>query len=116
MLKYDIRTGVNKIKNKTALTISGAGLATAGLIMAVVVPLGAKASGPTVVVHPGNAQWSTADTRPGGAVNFVNDATTPGGAGALQLTTDATTAAKAQYLHAANTPLSGVTEVSYYTK
>lgn len=75
------------------------------------------ASGSTVVVTPTNTQgWSTSDTRPGGAVNFVVDATSPAPTGALQLTTDATTTAKAQYLHAANTPLASVTELSYYSK
>ena len=75
------------------------------------------AAGTTVVVTPTNTQgWSTDDTRPGGAVNFVADATSPAGVGALQLTTDATTTSKAQYMHAANTPLSSVTELSYYTK
>lgn len=75
------------------------------------------ATGSTVVVTPTNTQgWSTADTRPGGAVNFVVDPTAPRGAGALQLTTDATTTSKAQYMHAANTTLSSVTELSYYTK
>ena len=72
----------------------------------------------TVIVSPGNLQgWSTADTRPGGAVNFIADATLPsGGIGALQITTDNTNAAKAQFLHAENTPLANVTELSYYTK
>ena len=71
----------------------------------------------TIVVTPTNTQgWSTADTRPGGSVNFVVDATAPAGIGALQLTTDATNAAKAQYLHVASTPLANVTELSYYTK
>ncbi len=71
----------------------------------------------TVVVTPTAPQgWTTADTRPGGAVGFVVDATAPAGIGALQLTTDATTAAKAQYLHAANTPIADVTELSYYAK
>lgn len=71
----------------------------------------------TIVVTPAHPQgWSTADTRPGGTVSFVVDSTAPGGVGALQLTTDATTAAKAQYLHAANTPLASVTELSYWTK
>jgi hypothetical protein len=75
------------------------------------------AAGSTVVVTPTNTQgWSTADTRLGGAVNFVTDATSPAPTGALQLTTDGTNAAKAQYMHAANTPLSNVTELSYYTK
>jgi hypothetical protein len=72
-----------------------------------------------VVVTPSNYAtqgWSTADTRPGGAVNFVSDASAPGGIGALQLTTDATTTSKAQSMHGANVPLSGVTELSYWTK
>jgi hypothetical protein len=83
----------------------------------------AAAAATTVVVTPSAQQgWTAAppdaDTRPGGAVNFVADATAPAGAGALQLTTDATTAAKAQYVHAApaNTLLSSVTEASYSTK
>jgi hypothetical protein len=72
----------------------------------------------TVVVYPGNTQgWTTGDTRTGGTVDFVNDATSPYPTGALQLTTDATNAAKAQYVHtAANVPLSSVTDLSYYTK
>jgi len=71
----------------------------------------------TVVVTPTNTQgWSTADTRPGGAVNFVVDATAPSGVGALQLTTDPSLAAKAQYLHDANLPIARVTELSYATK
>lgn len=72
-----------------------------------------------IIVTPSNQQgWSTADTRPGGTVTFVADTNAPGDPhrGALQLTTDATTTAKAQYLHAANTPLAGVTELGYYTK
>ncbi|GAC1547393.1 MAG: hypothetical protein NVS4B8_12080 [Herpetosiphon sp.] len=71
----------------------------------------------TVVVTPQNPRgWTTADTRPGGLVTFVADPTAPRGHGALQLTTDATTTAKAQYMHAASTPLARVTELSYYTK
>ena len=71
----------------------------------------------TVVVTPANQQgWSTADTRPGGTVTFVSDPSSPFPAGALQLTTDLTTTAKAQYLHAANTPLSSATELGYYTR
>ena len=84
--------------------------------LAVSLPLSAMAAN-TVVVTPSNVQgWSTADTRPGGAVNFVVDSTTPSGSGALQLTTDATTTAKAQYLHAASDVLASVTDFSYYTK
>src|SRR5207245_2214459 len=60
--------------------------------------------------------WSTADTRPGGDVNLVVDSTAPAGNGALQLTTDATTTSKAQYMHDAQVPLSSVTSLSYSTK
>lgn len=70
-----------------------------------------------LVVTPVNTRgWSTADTRPGGVVAFAQDATAPRGSGALQLTTSATTAAKAQYLHETTTPLADVTNLSYYTK
>jgi hypothetical protein len=85
-------------------------------LFALGLPMTAAAAA-TVTVTPSNTQgWSTADTTAGGAVNFIEDTTAPAGAGALQLTTDATTAAKAQYMHAANTPLADVTELSYYTK
>ena len=76
-----------------------------------------------VVVTPTDANgWTTspplADNRPGSTVSFVNDVNAPGNPhiGALQLTTDATTAAKAQYMHPANTPLGDVLELSYATK
>jgi hypothetical protein len=79
-------------------------------------PTTASASS-TVVVTSGNTQgWSTADTRPGGAVDFILDPTAHAGSGALQLTTDATTSAKAQYLHGTSTPLDQVTELGYWSK
>ena len=93
-------------------------VSTIGLsfIALLVVATGAFAAS-TVVVTPTSTQgWSTADTRPGGAVNFVGDPTSPYPSGALQLTTDATTGAKAQYLHAASGPLSDVAELSYWNK
>jgi len=91
---------------------SGALLLTFGMPLALV-----TAAPATVVVTPLNTQgWSTADTRPGGAVNFITDNTSPLPTGALQLTTDATNTSKAQYLHAANNPLSDVTDLSYSTK
>lgn len=91
------------------------GIVATALVMAAFAVPALAAS--TVVVTPANTQgWSTADTRPGGAVNFVVDPSSPAPDGALQLTTDATTTAKAQYLHAANTPLASVTQLSYYTK
>src|SRR3954452_1219090 len=79
------------------------------LVATVCVLVTVSAASSTIVVTPTNTQgWSTADTRPGGNVNFVLDSTAPAGIGALQLTTDNTTAAKAQYLHDANTPLAAV--------
>jgi len=92
-------------------------LACAAAAGALVVGASSVLAGTTIVVTPTNQQgWSTSDTRPGGTVTFVSDPSSPLPSGALQLTTDATTAAKAQYLHAANTPLSSVTELSYFTK
>ncbi len=71
----------------------------------------------TIVVTPTAPQgWTTADTRIGGNVGFIVDATAPAGIGALQLTTDATNAAKAQYMHAANTSVADLTELSYWAK
>jgi hypothetical protein len=74
-----------------------------------------------IIVTPANAAaegWSTSDTRPGGSVNYVVDSSAPGNphVGALQLLTDATTTAKAQYMHGANTPIASVNELSYSTK
>jgi hypothetical protein len=88
-------------------------IAAIGLVVGVT----AAAAATTVVVTPTNTHgWTTADTNSGGHVNFVVDATAPSGIGALQLTTDPTVAAKAQYMHAASTPLAAITELSYYTK
>ena len=93
------------------------GRATIGGSFLAIAFAGAVFAASPIVVTPTNTQgWSTADTRPGGAVNFVVDATAPAGNGALQLTTDASTAAKAQYLHDANVALSSVSELSYYAK
>jgi hypothetical protein len=118
--KYNVNSGIKRIITKSEKSLYGITLAIAGLGVAVALPFAAKAAEPsTVVVTPSNTQgWTTADTRPGGAVNYVSDPTAPGNPhyGALQLTTDATTASKAQYLHDANTPLSNVTELSYSTK
>lgn len=99
-----------KVKRSLLLTIVTSLAAATLMIVAV-------AAAAYIVVTPTNQQgWTTADTRPGGDVNFVLDPTAPAGIGALQLTTDATTAAKAQYMHDANTPLANVTELSYYTR
>jgi hypothetical protein len=80
--------------------------------------LAAGAPAVTVTVTPANTQgWAPSDTRPGGAVNYVYDPAAPAGFGALQLTTDATDAAKADYFHSGGgVLLSSVTELAYQTK
>ncbi len=99
------------------LPLLGVGALVLTLIFGLAGQASAGGHGDRVIVTPDHPQgWSTADTRPGGTVTFVADPTAPAGRGALELTTDATTAAKAQYLHAASTPLANVTELSYYTK
>ncbi len=88
---------------------------TASFLLALGIPLTALAA-PTVVTPSAPEGWSTAATNGGGDVNFISDNTAPLGSGALQLVTDATTTSKAQYLHAANVPLSTVTDLSYAAK
>ncbi len=118
--KYDINNGIQKLKTRASLTISALALTAAGGVMAIAIPLGAKAAGTQVIVTPPlNSQgWSTNDTAGGGVVSFNNDTTAPGipHNGALELTTTASTSDKAQYLHGTNTPLSSITELSYSTK
>lgn len=117
--KYNVKTGVKKASNRLRTVITASLAAVTGLTVAIAMPLAAGAEASQTIVTPSNTQgWSTADTRPGGAVNFISDTTAPGSPsnGALQLTTDATTTAKAQYLHAANTPLADVNSLSYSTK
>lgn len=87
-----------------------------GAILSVAIAAVSLAASVTVVTPSNTQGWSTSDTRPGGAVNYVADATSPYPGGALQLTTDNTNAAKAQYLHEANMPLADVTDLSYDTK
>lgn len=92
--------------------LSGASASLLGL--AVALPVLAAT---VVTVTPSNTQgWSTADTRTGGTVEIVEDSAAPSGTAALELTTDSTNAAKAQYMHEATGQLDDVTELSYYTK
>lgn len=95
--------------------------ALVGVLSLVVVAQPVMAATTTVVVTPTDTQgWSTADTRTNGDVDFVADADTLFGEGALSLKTGDGTPSpsqdKAQYMHAANTPLSSVTDLSYATK
>jgi len=124
MLKYDIRTGVKKIKTKTALAISGATMASAGLVLAVAMPLAAKAAPSTLVVTPTNTQgWSTsaldgADNRGAGDVSFTSQFGAPSGFGVGSLKLSTTTGAdKAQIVHGApaGTLLSDVQNIGYST-
>lgn len=69
-----------------------------------------------IVVKENTPEWTSADTRPGGEVTFVEQDNTPHGDGALKLTTDETNAAKAQLLTETDTPLKDVNALSYATK
>lgn len=116
-MRYELYTGVKRIKSK--IDLSKTLMALTGLALPAVMALtvGAARAATTVVVTPTHTQgWSTADTRPGGEVNYVSDASSPYPSGALQLKTDATNSAKAQYLKAASGPLAEVTELSYWSK
>jgi hypothetical protein len=93
-----------------------------GSIAAVVVAvtaLAATAAPTTVVVTQNSSSWAAMDTRAGGDQEFTEayDAPAAFGDGSLELTTDATTAAKADYWTAAHvgTPLADVTDLSYWT-
>jgi hypothetical protein len=81
--------------------------------------LAATAATTTVVVTQNSTSWSTMDTRPGGTVDFTEAYGAPAGLGdgSLELTTDATTAAKADYWtrDSAGTRLADVNDLSYWT-
>ncbi|MDQ4122445.1 MAG: hypothetical protein M3209_13485 [Acidobacteriota bacterium] len=69
-----------------------------------------------IVVNPTNQQGFEATTLSGGTVSFVRDPAAPSGAGALQLTTTNSNDSYAGYTKETNTPLTNITELSYYTK
>lgn len=77
------------------------------------------ASAATIVVTQNSSEWSELDTRAGGAVAFTEAHGAPVGlgSGSLELTTDATNEAKADYwtFAHAGTPLATVTDLSYWT-
>ena len=77
-----------------------------------------SATAATVIVTQNSTSWHQLDTRPGGAVHFTEEYGAPAGLGegSLELTTDATTAAKADYwTEDVAGPLAGVSELSYWT-
>lgn len=100
---------------KSMKTLAGLALS---VVTAVTLSAMSTAAQQTVYVTPDNQQgWSTADTRPGGNVEFIQDNTLAnGGVGVLNLTTTNDPAAKAQYMRAESIPLDDLTEVSYWTK
>ena len=69
-----------------------------------------------IVVTPTNTQGWWSFTTPGGTAELIKDPSSPAGNDAIQLTTNNTIEAVAELVHEANTPLSAVTELSYYTK
>lgn len=81
--------------------------------------LAAVAAAATVVVTQNSTNWGPMDTRPGGAQRFTEDYGAPVGlgSGSLELTTDATTAAKADYWtnDPGGTTMANVGELSYWT-
>ncbi len=90
---------------------------TAIVVIGVTFSLSARAEGATIAVTATNAQgWYSGDTTDGGAVSYFSDPTSPFPSGVLALTTNDTPGAKAQYLKDVNTPLSQVSDLSYYTK
>ena len=103
-------SGIN-IKKMATLIPAGA------LVLGLSIFSLASAESSTVVVTPTDTQgWAQSDTRTGGATNYVADSSAPLGSAALQLTTDSTNAAKADYMHAADLPLSQLNSLGYSTK
>ncbi|MFA7296639.1 MAG: hypothetical protein WC211_05555 [Dehalococcoidia bacterium] len=108
---------MQRLKMRLRMWRTGAllGVLAAGLLASA----GIAAAASTVVVTQFSAAWANMDTRPGGATQITNAYGAPAGlgAGALELTTNATTTAKADYwtfVHL-GTPLSTVTDLSYWT-
>jgi hypothetical protein len=114
---YSLRSGAQKLKTKASYAMSAAILSIGGLGLGLGMPLTAHAAS-TVYVTPSDTQgWAQNDTRPGGSTAYVADAQTPFGNAALQLKTDGTNEAKADYFKSAdNVPLSSVQELAYSTK
>lgn len=117
---YTLHRGVERIRTAADQVVSSVLAGVAVLGAAIALPLVAAHAAPNqVVVTPTSTHgWTTADTRPGGAVAYSSDTTAPGNPhnGALQLTTSAAATAKAQYMHDTTTPLADVSALSYATK
>jgi hypothetical protein len=114
---YNLKTGVQKVKSKASRVVASAILGVGGLSLGLIAPLGAHAA-TTVTVTPSDTMgWAQKDSTAGGSTAYVADSTTPFGDSALQLKTDDTNAAKADYFKSADDmPLKDVTEFAYSTK
>jgi len=84
--QYDINKGIQKLKTKTALAVSGATLGITGLLMALLMPLAAHAApvavynnipSPTAGNYVSQAFEATQTSEFGGQVQFAGSATNP---------------------------------------
>jgi hypothetical protein len=103
------------MRKQLRLLVGAVGL----LALAVPALLAVATAATTVVVTQNSTSWQTVDTRPGGTVAFTEAYGAPAGlgSGALELKTDATTAAKADYYTFAHAgaALADVTDLAYWT-
>ena len=106
---------MQRINRRVRFGVLGSLAALAVSVMAIA----GSAAPATVVVTQNSSNWSTMDTRPGGTVEFTEAYGAPAGlgSGSLELTTDLTTTAKADYWtrDSLGTPLADVNDLSYWT-
>lgn len=98
--RYNVRTGISKIKTKTSIALSTATLGFGGLMVVVALPLAAKAASATTTITPDNFNtvFNRTDVKPTSSYNFVSGpGTAPLGVGSLELTT-ADSTGKQQHL------------------
>ena len=102
---------------KNFVRLPASALALVGLVVLVLGTTAAAAT--TVVVTQNSSSWHSVDTRPGGTVTFTEAYGAPAGlgSGSLELKTEPTTGAKADYytFEHAGTPLADVTDLAYWT-
>ncbi len=103
--------------SRMAIIIAAALVVTMQLFINVLLAAPSRALSTVIVSSLTGSGWSTADTRSNGHVALISDATAPLGAGALSLKTDASPTPsqdKAQFMTAANVPLSDVASQPMY--
>ncbi|MBX3294076.1 MAG: right-handed parallel beta-helix repeat-containing protein, partial [Acidobacteria bacterium] len=86
-----------------------------GLLAVMLVVLSAVAFGQIQIAPSSQQDWQEFTTT-GGTVGFALDPTAPAGNGALSLTTINDNNSRAQYYRDVNVPLSGITQLSYWSK